>query len=282
MYGGKACPDKEEKSCNNKYCPVDCEMGEWGDWSTCSEPCGQGVQNRHRPVMVDSGYGGKACGTESEEENCQINYCSIDCKHEWSDWSSCTVTCGGGYKQRKPKVYEKGQYGGKECPKKEEEECGTASCAVDCKVSAYGTWSQCNAYCGGGVQYREKEIYREPAYKGKPCGPVREEADCNTQPCAQDCYGDWSEWGSCDKTCGGGKTTRSIKQHQQAAYGGKECPEDEYKACGTGLCHEWGNYDKDFKNYQYDDDYDDNDDTVHHHEVHLPRYCKPLCHIDEH
>ena len=36
MYGGKACPDKEEKSCNNKYCPVDCEMGEWGDWATCS------------------------------------------------------------------------------------------------------------------------------------------------------------------------------------------------------------------------------------------------------
>merc|ERR1719510_2859464 len=51
-YGGAACPGDafESQVCNDQSCPVDCEWGDYGDWSECSESCGTGTEFRDRVV----------------------------------------------------------------------------------------------------------------------------------------------------------------------------------------------------------------------------------------
>ena len=45
QHGGKTCPHlDEEKLCNKHACAIDCEMSDYGSWSTCSLSCGGGTQ----------------------------------------------------------------------------------------------------------------------------------------------------------------------------------------------------------------------------------------------
>merc|ERR1719420_328707 len=38
--GGSDCPPLEEReSCNNQPCPVNCQVGEWQEWTGCSAEC---------------------------------------------------------------------------------------------------------------------------------------------------------------------------------------------------------------------------------------------------
>jgi len=42
--GGKQCPaiTKRTEKCNEQPCPIDCEVGQWSEWSDCSTRCGGG------------------------------------------------------------------------------------------------------------------------------------------------------------------------------------------------------------------------------------------------
>ena len=54
-----------------------------------------------------------------------------------------------------------------------------------------------------------------------------------------DCaWNDWSKWGSCDATCGGGARVRRRTVNSLAAYGGTECTgyEEEIQACNNDCC----------------------------------------------
>jgi len=57
-------------------------------------------------------------------------FCSVDCKVEdWSSWSDCSATCGGGTKTRGRGVVQEAENGGAPCPALEEEEsCNTDQC----------------------------------------------------------------------------------------------------------------------------------------------------------
>jgi len=47
----------------------------------------------------------------------------------------------------------------------------------------------------------------------------------------------WGGWGSCSKTCGGGRKSRSVVVKKWPARGGKPCPsESQTIACNTGTC----------------------------------------------
>ena len=57
---------------------------------------------------------------------------SVDCEVEdWSSWSECSATCGGGTRTRERKVVQEPENGGAACPfqdQEEEESCKTEPC----------------------------------------------------------------------------------------------------------------------------------------------------------
>lgn len=80
LYGGKACPELEEsRQCNTKECPVDCQLGEWGEWSGCAVKCGGGLKQRSRPVIRPAAHGGKQCSHQEEKKECNSQGCT--CQH---------------------------------------------------------------------------------------------------------------------------------------------------------------------------------------------------------
>ena len=78
--GGQECSVAagfiETQSCNTEIaCPVDC-VGAMGDWSSCSVPCGGGMQTRNFTVTTPATNGGScdADGT-SESQACNTDTC---------------------------------------------------------------------------------------------------------------------------------------------------------------------------------------------------------------
>ena len=109
----------------------------------------RGHANAHENRKKNSEHGGKTCGKDFEEEECNKKPCPVNCKlNEWSTWSECKVDdavaarCGGGTRTRTRTIKEKAQHGGTcDVELEEKQECGA------------GTWvpmSTCDAKCGGG------------------------------------------------------------------------------------------------------------------------------------
>lgn len=76
--GGQKCPRLEKtRLCNiDSNCPVDCKLGEWGEWSPCSQTCGDNaVQLRRRPRLTKPKNGGLACPSKREKRFCSVPMC---------------------------------------------------------------------------------------------------------------------------------------------------------------------------------------------------------------
>jgi hypothetical protein len=135
---GMECPALERiKKCNQFKCPVNCVESEWSGWSKCSKECESGVQVRTRSILTKAKNGGKACDTVQEEQPCNTGSCDRDCSLDpWSDWTPCSMACGGGTTERFRSVLIPIRGEGK-CPKKksnsryEEEDCNTHPCVGD-------------------------------------------------------------------------------------------------------------------------------------------------------
>ena len=56
---------------------VDCEWGDYGDWSECSESCGNGTEFRDRVVKISAQHGGQNCtGEAREQKQCNTHPCA--------------------------------------------------------------------------------------------------------------------------------------------------------------------------------------------------------------
>merc|ERR1719161_2269216 len=90
-----------QRKCGQKKCPVDCVQSKWSGWTKCTKECEGGVRGRTRSVMVQPKNGGVACNTASESEPCNTGSCDRNCRlKKWTQWSPCSVACGGGFQER--------------------------------------------------------------------------------------------------------------------------------------------------------------------------------------
>lgn len=189
-HGGAACSGaaSEKKLCSNFECPVDCVMGSWSKWSTCSEACGPGIQTRQRNISVPAAHGGKTCPSNLvEEKSCTIKACPVDCvMSNWTDVGICSTSCGEGQQNQTRTIQVKHRHGGASCPEDLERlvPCSVQPCPVDCVLSSWEDDGECTQKCGGGKKTQLRTVEVAPAHGGQACDPEQKRSvDCFTQPC---------------------------------------------------------------------------------------------------
>eukprot|EP00397_Hematodinium_sp_SG-2012_P002720 GEMP01002728.1.p1 GENE.GEMP01002728.1~~GEMP01002728.1.p1 ORF type:complete len:1021 (+),score=174.28 GEMP01002728.1:156-3218(+) len=234
---------KETRTCASQSCfnAMDCKLGDWTSWGSCSMTCDSGQVERHRVVFQHSGHGGIPCdGNLCEVRECTNEPCQgkLDCAwNEWGNWSACSETCGGGEYSRSRLISVAPRNGGALCEPLDMSEtahCNTMPCAavVDCVFGPWTKWDACSCSCNG-VQHRVRHISIFPEDGGKPCsGNLREVQKCNTGDACDvlpgtepvDCALDeWSAWDSCSSSCGTGQRVRHRGFLHHHHNGGKSC-----------------------------------------------------------
>jgi hypothetical protein len=118
---------------------------------------------------------------DTQEKDCLVA--------NWGEFSKCTLPCGGGKRTRTRKVISASRNGGAECPVlKESRSCLRAHadlnrCPNDCQVSEWSSWGECSKQCGGGHQFRIRNVTKFASSRGRPCPDVKEYKPCNVALC---------------------------------------------------------------------------------------------------
>ena len=184
--------------------------------------------------------------------NAALDACVQDCEvSEFSAWTTCTHSCGGGTQTRLRSVQENATNGGNACPVlQQSRDCNEHDCPVDCVVSDWGANSTCSQSCGGGSKIRHRVITTAAASGGVACPALNETNPCNEQPCPVDCVVSvFSDWSPCTQSCGNGTQTRSRNVTTPPDHGGAACPAlDQVRSCNEHPCpvdcvmSAWGAY----------------------------------------
>jgi len=256
-FGGQNCTGgaREVTPCNTHNCAVNCEYDDWGNFTTCSKTCDGGTQFRTRGIKLAAAFGGTECsGDTKEEQSCNTQNCPIDCEwDEWSEWDTCSLTCGGGMTARVRNIKVYPQFGGQICQGQAAEMnvCNNQTCPRDCQWGPFGAFSECSEPCGPGLKNRTRVKVVEGDPGGRNCtGPSVQEVSCNLRKCGVDCKWDvWGAWSTCTKTCGGGEETRERKIKEREAFGGAPCVGNttQTRPCAMNPCPvpvdcEWDDY----------------------------------------
>ncbi|XP_067336510.1 papilin isoform X1 [Channa argus] len=140
----------------------------FGSWSTCSRECGSGYQSRVVFCTIgNDAYPDHLCASllrPQSNRTCNPHPCPQT--HSWrtGEWSSCSVTCGGGSQQRSVQCISHGASG----PRLMEDAVCThlgvsaeappsvQNCNMQkCPEYRVSRWSACSVTCGPGEQTRE-------------------------------------------------------------------------------------------------------------------------------
>jgi len=200
--GGLPCTgaSTDNATCNTQPCPIDCE---WSQWTQiCSVPCGGGNASQTRYHLVEAQFNGTNCTGPSEEHfptPCNTQDCLQDCWWEnWSDWSDCTTSCGGGT-QTQTRDQHPEMPGGIPCTGSgtQSQPCNTDPCPpgsepvpmpIDCEWDDWGGWGNCHPCDGNGTQTRSRGIRTREQNGGITCfGPDSDLQNCTD--CSGNTYG---------------------------------------------------------------------------------------------
>ncbi|KAM4812745.1 hemicentin-1 [Urocitellus parryii] len=250
QHGGRPCEGNavETIMCNIKPCPVHGVWSAWQPWSACSESCGKGTQTRMRLCNdPPPSFGGSYCnGAETQMQVCNERHCPIDGKWtSWSSWSACTVSCGGGARQRTRDCSDPvPQYGGSKCEGSDIQSdfCNSDPCPTHGNWSPWSGWGTCSRTCDGGQTRRFRTCDNpRPSNGGRACvGPDTQIQRCSTDMCPVDGnWGNWQSWSHCSASCGGGEKTRNrLCDSPMPSKGGRSCPGDatQVSRCNTQAC----------------------------------------------
>lgn len=253
INGGYTCPFLDEtRECNTDPCPLDCVVGQWGGWSTCTKTCGTGVETRARAVTVAAQSGGAECPITEEKRDCNTQQCAANCVvSRWSEWTDCSKTCAAGSSTRQRSVTTPDSAGGIACPSlSESKPCNDGPCPVHCKVSDFGPWGRCTKTCGLGTKRRTRTVLSHATHNGYVCPHLSEKKDCVHEECPIDCLmREFGGWSACDKTCGSGSQTKTREIRRPPENGGVPCPSTTgTRNCNTQNCpadcavSEWSNW----------------------------------------
>jgi len=101
----------------------------------------------------------------------------------WTEWPTCSSTCGVGSKQRTRDVETEAINDGTDClgDKTETAACNTDPCPIDCKWSQWGEWSQCHQTCSPGEKSKMRTHAILAQFGGEECeGDAQMSTQCNT------------------------------------------------------------------------------------------------------
>lgn len=273
---GSVCtlPTEETEKCtvNEECAPNSCLMTEWGEWDECSATCGMGMKKRHRMVKM-SPVDGSMCKSEtSQTEKCMMPEChTIPCLlSPWSEWSDCSVTCGKGMRTRQRMLKSLAELGDCNEELEQVEKCMLPECPIDCELTEWSQWSECNKSCGKGHMIRTRVIQMEPQFGGAPCPETVQRKKCRIRKCfrnssiqklrwredresrrseqlREESDGEqfpgcrmrpWTAWSECTNLCGGGIQERymTVKKRFKSSQFTSCKDKKEIRACNVHPC----------------------------------------------
>ncbi|CAM9592142.1 unnamed protein product [Lampetra fluviatilis] len=250
QHGGRACEGRplERILCNARPCPVAGNWGAWQPWGVCSAACGEGSQTRLRLCNEPPpAYDGPSCpGADTQTQVCSARKCPVDGKWSvWSGWGPCSVSCGGGSRQRSRSCSEPPpQHGGHSCEGSDihVDFCNSEPCPVHGNWAPWSGWGPCSRSCNGGQARRHRTCDNpRPASGGRACvGSDSQMQQCHGEPCAVDgSWGPWQAWAPCSASCGGGEQERVRRCDSPApTHGGRACQGDgsQVAKCNSQPC----------------------------------------------
>ena len=88
----------------------------------------------------------------------------------WTEWSECTASCGGGIQNRSID---------------ETRTCKTQPCPpIPCQTGAWEKWSECSVTCGRGKRTRNRAIETPARNGGTECDDLTETRSCHKKDCS--------------------------------------------------------------------------------------------------
>eukprot|EP00927_Polykrikos_kofoidii_P048408 TRINITY_DN4268_c5_g1_i1.p1 TRINITY_DN4268_c5_g1~~TRINITY_DN4268_c5_g1_i1.p1 ORF type:complete len:1573 (-),score=284.21 TRINITY_DN4268_c5_g1_i1:333-5015(-) len=249
---GKPCDAilAETKACQVECTATNCMLAEWSSWTQCSSSVDQRYMSRH--IAVYPTLDGQGC------ENAGLNITGscitgpnkpVHCQFsQWSEWSQCDATCGGGQTTRWRGIEVESQKNGMPCSHSTTSiaACNTQLCPLDnsvansCQLTHWTEWTTCRSLKNQQVT-RKRTVLRQAGPLGKACsGDLEQTRKCipeRLEP--RDCaFLTWGDWSACDSTCGGGVKTRSRGVELESEPGGTPCsgPELQALTCNRVRC----------------------------------------------
>uniref|UniRef100_UPI0037E9B6AB hemicentin-1 n=1 Tax=Semicossyphus pulcher TaxID=241346 RepID=UPI0037E9B6AB len=250
QHGGRSCEGKavEVIMCSVRPCPVAGNWGSWLPWNQCSETCGKGMKSRIRLCNnPPPAFDGPQCeGSDTQTQMCKERTCPVDGKwSSWVSWGACSVSCGGGTRQRTRLCASPApQHGGRQCEGNDVhiDFCNSDPCPINGNWAPWSSWGSCSKTCNGGQMRRYRTCDNpRPANGGRACaGADTQIQRCSTDNCPVDgSWGSWQSWGECSASCGGGERSRvRLCNSPSASNGGRPCPGDssQLSRCNAQAC----------------------------------------------